>query len=501
MRTPVNLQIVLHELHCYDEGDGWGSAEPYLWTCFFKIDGDNFAVEAGSGLIGSPRIVSSNGSHGNLGDTDVDAGDDVPIPSAIGNFQSKLKPIPINDPTLRELAGTDDLPGITGVVVAAMEQDGWPDSLADIGYSAFVDAVQLAVVKVAASFQHALAAPTKDEIDAQVKLVKDSAATAVKAAVKNAMSGWQLLWYGTFGNNDDTIGTEAFTTDADQLAETPVIDIVRRWSGDESGDGDWEIRGVFSGVPAITCSLEELVGGVGAVHDGQAFGDMRRFRDAEYRRLPGLAPWWDEFRGAAPGLIHLASRRPELGDTVSALLDDVRGWLADTATPVAPATVRRLRTVFDAVESVADLHQRKVVRQARRVLDRIEGLSFTEAVRLTASVKPVGRTPRREVEVAAPTAATPLTSFLASLSDPKELDAYRHNPDAVLGAAGLSPAEQHAVREGLRGWLRLTALKELENAGYAAVVSDKLPPGSPRSIRSPSTPTTSTPARSPSTPT
>ncbi len=79
MRATLNLETVLQNVHCHDEGDGWGNAEPYIWTVFFKVDGDNFAVEAGAGLIGSPTIVSSNGSHGNLGNTDVDAGDDVPV--------------------------------------------------------------------------------------------------------------------------------------------------------------------------------------------------------------------------------------------------------------------------------------------------------------------------------------------------------------------------------------------------------------------------------------
>lgn len=479
MRTTCNLQLVLNELHCYDEGDGPGNAEPYLWACFFKIDGDNFAVEAGAGLIGTPLIVSSNGSHGNLGNTDVDAGDDVPIPDVIGTFSTKLKPIPINDAGLRALAKEDDLPGIAGVVVSVMEEDGWPDGLADVGYTAFVDAVHLAVVKVAASFQHALVAPTPEQIKEQVDIVKDAAATAVRAAVKNAMSGWQLLWYGTFGDNDDEIGTEAFTIDADQLAKTPVIDILRRWGGDEAGDGDWEIRGVFRGLPAINCSLQDLLRGVQAPHDEQAMGQLRQFRDTDYKALPGLAAWWDEFRRAAPGLIEASSRRPEVGQMVSELMADARGWLTDTSAPVSTDAIRRLHAVFDAVDTVADDRTIRVVRQARRVLGQIEGRPFADAVRLTASVKPVGRTPRADpgVSPAGRIADTTLTTFLASLADPKALDAYRRNPGRVLEGSGLSPTEQHAVRQGLRGWLRLAALKELEEAGFAAKVSDKLPAG------------------------
>jgi hypothetical protein len=258
MRAIQNLEVLLQEVHCHDEGDGWGNAEPYIWTVFFKVDGDNFAVQAGSGLIGSPTIVSSNGSHGNLGNTDVDAGNVVPVPEAVGSWTTKLKPIPINDAGLRALLGEDDVPAIAGVVVALMEEDGWPDHLANTGYSAFVDAVHLAVVKVAASFQHALAAPTPEQIKEQIDVVKASAATSVKAAVKNAMSGWQLAWYGTFGNNDDTIGTEAFTTTGDQLVATPAITLNRRWSGDESGDGDWEIDGLFRGFPDVDCNLESI---------------------------------------------------------------------------------------------------------------------------------------------------------------------------------------------------------------------------------------------------
>ena len=40
-----------------------------------------------------------------------------------------------------ELLGADNLPGFVGVVVVLMEEDGWSNSIADAGYSAFVDAV------------------------------------------------------------------------------------------------------------------------------------------------------------------------------------------------------------------------------------------------------------------------------------------------------------------------------------------------------------------------
>ncbi|QAY62097.1 hypothetical protein ET495_01025 [Xylanimonas allomyrinae] len=74
--------MTLEHLICHDEGDGWGTAEPYLWACYFKVDGDNYAVQQGAGLIGAPLVESRNGTHGNLGNTDVDAGDVVPIPRA-----------------------------------------------------------------------------------------------------------------------------------------------------------------------------------------------------------------------------------------------------------------------------------------------------------------------------------------------------------------------------------------------------------------------------------
>lgn len=485
MRATLNLEVVLQDLHCYDEGDGWGNAEPYLWTAFFKVDGDNFAVEAGAGLIGSPMIVSSRGDHGNLADTDVDAGDDVAIPEEIGRWTTKLKPIPINDAGLRALLKADDLPAIAGVVVSAMEEDGWPDSLATTGYAAFVDAVQLAVVKVAASFQHALAAPTPEQIKEQIAVVKASAASSVHAAVKDAMSGWQLIWYGTFGDNDDNIGTEAFTTTTDELLVTPTIEILRRWSGDDSGDGDWEVRGVFRGFPQIDCSLETLLAGTNRRDQrdqdtDSVLGAMRAFREGGFREYPGLGSWWEELRQASPALTVLAEKRPEVQDALTGLLRDVGTWLEDKNASISKESLERFDVLFDAAGEAAPARTRRVVRQARKLLKRLDGATFEDGLRLAASAKPVGRTPRMvtaETSSGLQPANTPLTSFLVSLADPHVLDAYRKNPDAVLDAARLSKEQGKAVREGLRGRLRLEALAELERAGYAALVTDKLVPG------------------------
>jgi hypothetical protein len=369
---------------------------------FFKVDGDNFAVEAGSGLIGSPTIVSSNGSHGNLGDTDVDAGDDVPVPDAVGLWSTKLKPIPVNDAGLRALLGEDDLPAFAGVVVSLMEEDGWPDSLANTGYAAFVDAVQLAVVKVAASFQHALAAPTPQQIKDAIEEVKASAATSVKAAVKNAMSGWELIWYGTFGNNDDGIGTEAFTTTTDELVATPAIPINRRWSGDESGDGDWEISGVFRGFPQLDCHLETLFSSSAFREARQeesragSFDAMRVFRDGAFRESPGLGAWWAEFAAASPALAMLAEQRPDVREALNGLVHDAGTWLGNGTERIGGQSLERLNTVLDALAADAPGHRARVLRQAKRLVKRLDGASFEEGVRFAAEMKPVGRTPRRD---------------------------------------------------------------------------------------------------------
>ncbi len=79
-------QTTLHRLHCYKQQEISGS-EPYLWTVFFKIDGDTIVVDVEQGAVflnGPCTFVATTSSHGNLDDTDVHDGDDVPIPPAVG---------------------------------------------------------------------------------------------------------------------------------------------------------------------------------------------------------------------------------------------------------------------------------------------------------------------------------------------------------------------------------------------------------------------------------
>ncbi|GAB2473960.1 SAM-dependent methyltransferase [Xylanimonas ulmi] len=475
MATTQNVDVSLEYLVCHDEGDGWGTAEPYLWACYFKVDGDNYAVQPGSGLIGAPLIDSRTGGHGNLGNTDVDAGDAVAIPEGIGFWHTKLKPIPVNDPFVRGLVG-ENLPGIIGVIVVAMEEDGWPNSLAEAGYQAFVDGVYLGVTKVAASFQHALSKPTKEQIDAAIATVKASVGALVKAAVKNAMSGWQLIWYGTFGDNDDQIGSEAFTTDSDELATSVTIPISRRWGDDEAGDGDWELQGRIRGLPDITCSLESLFSSFAATDTGTSMDDLRAFRDGPFRTLPGLGAWWDEFQTLAPALVEVAADNPRLQDALTVVLQEAARTVSHPDAELSADLLDNARTVIDSLDGHVSARGAKVLRQAATVLERIHRLPVERAIETVALSKPIGRTPRTLLKARGDTTAAPLTAFLLSLTSADSLDAYERDPQAVLRASALSPAEQHAVRQGLRGWLRLQSLRELEAAGLAAKVSDQLPP-------------------------
>ncbi len=246
-RTAFNVRVQIPDIFCREEADGIGDAEPYLWPVLFKIDGDNYVVARG--LTGNPFIAIKHGDHGNLADTDVDAFALVRVPEALGVFETTLWPIPVVDPTYRAVLG-DDLPGIVGIVAVLMEQDGWPDELATTGYAALVDAVQLGVAKFVTKYQHRPAPPTPNDVADEIEALKAMATKMVSGAIKEKMGG-DVFVFGTAGNNDDTLGAEAWYVNQDQLTAKSLIEFQRTWTDDETkGCGEWRIRVLFRNLDA-----------------------------------------------------------------------------------------------------------------------------------------------------------------------------------------------------------------------------------------------------------
>jgi hypothetical protein len=132
-RTPLLARMSLDEIRCNEEGDGFGSAEPYLWTVFFKIDGDSVIVGDDTFLQGECTIMASYGSHGNLGDRAVDAGDTLVVPRSIGEFRTTLRPIPLSEKLQEDHPTEDARGGALGVVFVPLEEDQVTDAGARAG--------------------------------------------------------------------------------------------------------------------------------------------------------------------------------------------------------------------------------------------------------------------------------------------------------------------------------------------------------------------------------
>jgi hypothetical protein len=110
--------------------------------------------------------------------------------------------------------------------------------------------VQLAVTKIAAEYQYALAAPTTDELNLKIKTMTDAVGKTVKGTVMVEMDAWQLLWFGSLGDQDDRIGSGSWVKLSSELKDKGGrIAFDQRWlESDEhepSDDGDWELQGAF----------------------------------------------------------------------------------------------------------------------------------------------------------------------------------------------------------------------------------------------------------------
>jgi len=237
----LNIEFKLDRIHCHDEGDGIGNAEPYLWTVFFKVDGDTLVVNAdGPGapfLQGAPTVVGTPGNHGNLGTTDVDEHDDIVVPAIIGEYRTIMKPIPLTAPLL----GISEVGGMIGCIVVLMEEDNTPGSAIARGHEALDRTVRDKLAEVLGTLSISRPEPSEEDIAA----LTDQIGNGVKSAIGDGVS--VLAWLGAFGNMDDQIGSALFRFSHKQLEESGGVSIPfsRRWDN----EGDWELFGHIKATP------------------------------------------------------------------------------------------------------------------------------------------------------------------------------------------------------------------------------------------------------------
>src|SRR5690349_7290290 len=242
MQLPTSVK--LSSIYCRDEADGIGNAEPYLWTIFFKIDGETIKHTPNTlTLTGDAVFHFGPGSHGNLGTTSVDAGQTVQIPAAVGEWHNQLQPI-----ILTQGSTTIPVPGIVGVIAVLMEQDNVSDGGAEKGHQALNDFVRTEIN----DFIHNINLldfigvqnpqdKLNELIDAMKKKIQDGAAGVVSKAIEKAQGFWSNLWSGL--NADDKIGSVVYTfSQQDIVQRRYTIALDQRWKN----EGDWELFGTIS---------------------------------------------------------------------------------------------------------------------------------------------------------------------------------------------------------------------------------------------------------------
>jgi hypothetical protein len=285
-----------------------------------QIDGDTFRFGNDNDpdeqlLWGAVTIEKRNPLHGNLDRNSVDEDDVIPIPSAIGKWETVLRPIPVTDNNKNLVAALSDdftdLPGLAGVVVILMEEDNLDNAAVEAGYNAFCATFQTKMnqlingnnlVRLAAGITQ----ENENDLEAAVR-------EAVESAIPDSMNFFEKVWNWIAGP-DQILGSASFRFGHDDLVThgqflfrerwkegvsvttPPDIDVkefIIRGPGRviESG-GEWEISGSASG---ISLPVEQFIGEFGPpvtfTQSELAIKDFRHRSETAHREgYPGGYP-------------------------------------------------------------------------------------------------------------------------------------------------------------------------------------------------------------------
>lgn len=295
-RPSLQIEMKFDHLHCYEEGDGIGSSEAYLWIIYFKIDGDSVYLGDDLFLHGNCTLIATPGSHGNLGDSDIDAGDDVPIPSAIGEFHGTLNAIPV--PQWVRDQGVDDVGGVVGVACVLMEENWVSDSGAEAGHTALNNYVRQAIDDIIPT----LGITNQDVSDDQLNQIASGASDAVSNAIENAQGVWDNITSWIHG--DKLLGTATFIFKHDDLLTDAFKDMEHRFQQFITLPrfptpilvADFELFGQMQGIQSCPVNATSvLVQSQKWVSEKNitAFMNMAdKFKRNKFAGSRGLAAWW-----------------------------------------------------------------------------------------------------------------------------------------------------------------------------------------------------------------
>lgn len=403
-RNTLNIHFDINRLHCRDEGDGWGSAEPYLWTVFFKVDGSTVAVSPALNLTGNAVIHTTPGSHGNLGDTDVDEGDVITVPVAIGEWDTPLEPIAVPPPFD---AIQPDVGGVIGVVCVLMEEDNVSDSGAEAGHQALNNGVRDAVNQIVAT----RTVSDQDVTDAELAGFESQITSAVSSAIQNQQNFFENIW--SWLNADDSIGFKVFLFKHDDLASAGTVDFSQRFRN----EGDWELSGTITatavcpvnifdvlfarrsvdltkGAIAREQLLEEVPGAADLVGERPAgtrfdIDSLRRFRDGPYRDHPGLAAWWRLAERNTAAVALAMAREPELRDEAASLLAYAAETCHDPDAELDPKVLGRALELLTRLSGTTRSRRLRIdASRAADVVSMLDGRTWAEGCKALDTVEP-----------------------------------------------------------------------------------------------------------------
>jgi hypothetical protein len=233
----LNLTIQLDTLLCHKRV---GSGEPYLWTIFFKADHSCIRINEAFHLEGKPEFRFTEHGTGSLGKNL--ASRRIPIPAAIGTWQTTLEPLRI--PYFNQAAI-----GVAGVVYIALDHHNLSNEGAVAAHKALNEHINKVAQRVVSGFD-----PTQIELIRFTKSISSYFGDAFKKelagieniivdAVKNSQSLVQNIW--TLVHKDNLVGYEFHIFTHFDFEDDPrkPVEFSHRFKTEY---GDWEVLGQAS---------------------------------------------------------------------------------------------------------------------------------------------------------------------------------------------------------------------------------------------------------------